>query len=101
MAIPDAGRSAVALRALASSVEGRYTFMPGFYGAARVEHLGFNRIVGARTDEWDAPVSRVEVGGGYYLQRNLVARASFQVNARDGGRVRSSRLAAVQLLYWF
>jgi len=92
----------IPLRALATSIEGRYTFMPGLYGAARIEHLGFNRISGVfRTDEWDAPVSRVEFGGGYYLQRNLVARASLQINDRDGGRVRSSRLLAGQLLYWF
>ena len=50
---------------------------------------------------WDAPVSRFEVGGGYYLQRNLVARLSFQHNARDGGRVRRDGLMAAQLLFWF
>lgn len=92
----------IPLRALATSVEGRYTFLPGFYGAARIEHLGFSRIAGTtRTDEWDAPVTRVEIGAGYYLRRNLVARASVQVNDRDGGRVTSARFLAGQLLYWF
>ncbi|MGH9350367.1 MAG: hypothetical protein ACRD26_24215 [Vicinamibacterales bacterium] len=90
------------LRALAARVEGRYTFMPGMYAAARVEYLGFNRIAGTdRVTEWDAPVTRVEAGGGYYLQRNLIARVSVQVNRRDGGRVRQSVLPALQLLYWF
>jgi hypothetical protein len=91
------------LRAVALSAEGRYAFLPGMYAAARAEHLAFNRIAGSggRITEWDAPVTRVEVGGGYYLQRNLIARLSIQVNRRDGGRVRKSTLPAFQLLYWF
>jgi hypothetical protein len=67
------------LRAAATSVEGRYTLAPGWYAAARAEHLGFNRIASATTvDEWDAPVTRVEVGVGHSVQRNLVARVSLQ-----------------------
>ena len=90
------------LRATATSVEGRYTLAPGLYAAARVEHLGFNRIASAtQVDEWDAPVRRVEIGGGYYVQRNLIARVSLQINRRDGGRVTRSQLLAAQLLYWF
>jgi hypothetical protein len=90
------------LRAVAVSTEGRYMFLPGLYAAARVEHLGFNRVqtsFGSMT--WEAPVARVEVGGGYYLQRNLVLRLSVQHNRRDGGRVQVSTLPAMQLLYWF
>ena len=90
------------LRAWATSVEGRYTFLPGFYGAARAEHLGFSRIAAStRIDEWEAPVTRLEIGAGYYLQRNLIARASVQQNTRDGGRVPSRTFLAGQLLYWF
>lgn len=90
------------LRALAVSLEGRYTFLPGMYAAARAEHLAFNRIAGiGRIEEWDAPVTRVEAGVGYYLQRNLIARLTVQVNDRDAGRTRSATLPAVQLLYWF
>jgi hypothetical protein len=90
------------LRALAVRIEGRYSFLPGMYAAARAEHLGFNRIAGSTVvSEWDAPVTRVEVGGGYYIRRNVIARVSVQVNRRDGGRVRSATLPAAQLLYWF
>lgn len=90
------------LRALAASVEGRYTIFPGVYAAARAEHLTFSRIrTATRVDEWDAPVTRFEVGGGYYLQRNVVARATVQRNTRDGGRVPSSTFVSGQLLYWF
>jgi hypothetical protein len=90
------------LKALAGSVEARYTFMPGAYAAARVERLTFNRIAGTtRIATWDAPVSRYEIGGGYYLQRNVVARLSYQHNTRDGGRVTRDGLMAAQLLFWF
>lgn len=91
-----------ALKAIAIAVEGRYTFLPGAYAAARAEHLAFSRIAGtSRIVAWDAPVSRVEVGGGYYLQRNLVARISLQHNTREAGRVRRASLLAAQLLFWF
>jgi hypothetical protein len=102
--IPAVGTPAVPapLRAGAISFEGRYTLLPGLYAAGRVEHLAFNRIAGSdRVTEWEAPVTRVEVGGGYYLRRNVIARATVQINRRDGGRVRKSTLPAVQLLYWF
>lgn len=90
------------LRALAVSIESRYTFLPGMYVAARAEHLAFSRVAGTgRVEEWDAPVTRVEAGGGYYIQRNLIARVAVQVNRRDGGRVPRATLPAVQLLYWF
>ena len=90
------------LTALALGVEGRYSLWPGLYAAARAEHLGFNQVTGSiQRITWEAPVTRVEVGGGYYLQRNLVARLSVQMNWRDGGRVRHSVLPTAQLLYWF
>jgi hypothetical protein len=90
------------LRAVATSIEGRYKVHPRAYVAARFDHLGFSRITGtAGTDTWDAPVDRVEVGGGYSLQRNLQIRVSFQHNAREGGRARRVNLAATQVVFWF
>jgi hypothetical protein len=90
------------LRAVAFGVEGRYAFQPGMYAAARADHLAFNRIDGSTQRlAWDAPVTRVEVGAGYYVQRNVIARVSFQVNRRDGGRIRASELVAGQVLFWF
>jgi hypothetical protein len=90
------------LRALSLSVEGRYKLRPGLYAAARVDHIGFSDITGlTATRTWDAPLSRIEVGGGYSLQRNLVLKLSYQYNSRDGGRVRTLNLAAAQLLFWF
>jgi hypothetical protein len=90
------------LAAFAGSLEGRVTVLPGMYLAARGEHLAFSRITGRLgTMAWDAPVSRVEIGGGYYLQRNAIARLSWQHNDRKGGRTRRDSLVAAQLLFWF
>ena len=90
------------LDAFAGSLEGRFTVLPGIYVAARGEHLAFSRVTGrVGTLEWEAPVSRVEIGGGYYLLRNAVARLSWQHNDREGGRTRTDSLLAAQLLFWF
>jgi hypothetical protein len=90
------------LRALATSVEGRYKINPRFYAAARFDHLGFSEITGTtRRDSWDAPVSRVEIGGGYALQRNVQLKASFQRNDRSGGRVTNVTVGSAQLVFWF
>jgi hypothetical protein len=95
-------RSPLNLQAGALSIEAKYTVRPGLYAAARAERLTFNRVTGTRrTTAWDAPVDRFELGGGYYIQRNLIARMSVQFNDRSGGRVTSSTLAAAQLLFWF
>ncbi len=92
----------VPLRAQATSVEGRYKIAPGLYAAARLDHLGFSTITGTLTrGTWDAPVTRLEVGGGYSIQRNLIVKFSYQHNTRDGGRVPRLNLAAAQIVFWF
>jgi hypothetical protein len=102
--VPLAGAPHITLplRAVAGAIEGRYKLRPAFYVAARVDAMGFSRITGtARTAEWDAPLSRIEVGGGYSIQRNLQVRLSVQHDERDGGRVRRSTITATQVLFWF
>jgi hypothetical protein len=92
------------LSALSTSFEGRYKLRPGLYVAARFDHLGFSEITGATagTLPWDAPVTRVEVGGGYSIQRNLLLKLSYQRNTRDGGLLlRMANLGAAQLVFWF
>lgn len=90
------------LRAIATSVEGRYRIRPGLYAAARVDHMTFNEIVGsAGPATWEAPLWRLEVGGGYSVQRNLLLKVVYQHNDRDGGKVPVVSLGAAQLVYWF
>ena len=85
------------------SAEGRYKLRPAFYVAARYDYLGFSDqtdLLG--TFPWDAPVTRVEVGGGYSIQRNLLLKGSIQHDDRNGGRLlMDARLVAAQLVFWF
>jgi hypothetical protein len=90
------------LTAIGTSLEGRYKIAPGLYAAARLDHLGFSEVTGSRIrTTWDAPVTRIEVGGGYSLQRNLLLKVSFQHDARDTVRVPTQSLGAAQLVFWF
>jgi hypothetical protein len=90
------------LQSVATSIEGRYKLLPGLYAAARIDHLGFSVVTGTdRTDTWDAPVTRFEIGGGYSLQRNLLLKFEYQHDSRDGGLVRTFNPVAAQLVYWF
>lgn len=93
------------LRASAAFVEGRYRITPRVFAAARAERLTFSvirgELSGSEPMPWDAPVTRVEAGGGVYLQRNLTVRAVLQGNWRDAGRVRTRTYASAQLGYWF
>jgi hypothetical protein len=102
--LPALGIPALAepLEAVATSIEGRYKIHPRVYAGARFDHLGFSAITGTtHADSWDAPVTRIEIGGGYLVQRNLHVKVAFQHNTRDGGRVRTLDLGAVQVLFWF
>jgi hypothetical protein len=83
-------------------IEGRYKIHPRVYAAARFDHLGFSALAGTtRTADWEAPVTRIELGGGFLLQRNLQLKASFQRNTRDGGRVTHLKIGSAQLVFWF
>lgn len=101
--LPVIGQPAIdmPLRAVSTLIEGRYRIRPGLYGAARVDHLGFSEIAGSRNrDRWDAPVTRVELGGGWSLQRNLLLKVMFQRNVRAGGRITRVNLGAAQMVFW-
>jgi hypothetical protein len=90
------------LAAFGASVEGRYKIRPGMYAAARLDRLDFSEISGsARRDQWEAPVTRVEVGGGFSLQRNLLLKVSMQTNRREATRVSRLNLVAAQVVFWF
>jgi len=102
--LPTAAVSENDLRLQSTSVlaEARYRFYPGMYVAARGERLGFNRIrVSFGVEPWEAPVTRLELGGGYSIIRNVTIKGSWQRDWRDAGRVRRDSLGALQVVYWF
>jgi hypothetical protein len=91
------------LVATAGWVEGKYRLSPRLFVAGRVDRLAFSRIQGSQPAPitWDANISRLELGGGWYLQRNLVAKAVWQRNWREAGRELNRSFVSGQLLYWF
>lgn len=82
-------------------VEGRYKISPGVFVATRLDRLGFSNLAfSSESPTWDAPVTRLETGAGYYIRRNFLAKASYQHNWRDGGPIRSLGLVTMQLHFW-
>lgn len=93
------------LRAWGTFVEGRVKLSPRWYVAARADHLGFSTIDpgpdNGGVQAWDGPVTRVEVGGGYSVLRNVRVKAAYQYDWRDAGFLRKRGAFATQIVYWF
>ena len=89
------------LDAASGFVEGTYKVSPGFFVAGRFDRLNFGALPSSlNSPTWDAPVTRVETGAGYYIRRNFLAKLAYQHNWRDGGLIRSRGLVALQLHFW-
>lgn len=100
--IVNANPTATPLDAMGVSIEGRYKIRPALFAGARFDHLTFSQIASdAGRTEWEAPVSRIEAGAGYALQRNLQLKASCQRDTRPATRVSIFDACAGQLLFWF
>jgi hypothetical protein len=103
--VPLAPANVGSVGALATWVEGRYRITPRVFLAGRADRLNFTRlrgsVPGSTALPWDAPVTRIEAGGGLYLQRNFVLRATTQANWRTAGRVHDRTFVSAQLAYWF
>ena len=91
--------------ALGAWVEGRYRLSPRWYVAARADRLAFSDITGTlfggQPTPWEASVTRYEAGGGCYIRRNVVARATVQWNHRPQTRAASRTFFSGQVSYWF
>jgi hypothetical protein len=105
LSLPLAPSNTQSVTARGNWVEGRYRISPRIFVSGRADHLGFSELQGSVPGTapipWDAPVTRTEFGTGYYLQRNLVARATVQSNWRHAGRVFDRTFVSAQLAYWF
>ena len=90
------------LDALGTFVEARYKLGPGLYVASRVERLSMTPIGSSLGYlDWDAEVTRVELGVGYSPRRHVLLKSAWQHNRRDGGRVQESDLLSAQVLLWY
>ena len=99
---PPEGRT---LRAVGGWIEGRYRVTPRLHLAGRLDRLTFSDVTGTLFDgqptPCDAPVTRLELGGGYAVWRNLVLRTSVQANRRSGGRIERRTYFSTQVAWWF
>jgi hypothetical protein len=100
------------LHATGGFLEGRYRLSPRYFVAGRVDRLTFTRILGAKQPAsdpatwtpWDAPVNRVELGGGINFTRHVTGRGVLQYNWREGPVQFVSKqrfYSSAQLSYWF
>lgn len=80
-------------------VEGKYTVLPGLFGAARFAQMFFGEIRNAagQWTQWDRNHTRFELGGGYFFTRNLYLKATGQFNFTHGGREPDDHMLMVQL----
>jgi hypothetical protein len=100
------------LHATGGFVEGTYRLSPRYYVAGRVDRLTFTRIRGefqpasapGTWTPWDAPVNRVELGGGVKLTRHLTGRGVLQYDWREGPVqfiATKKFYSSAQLAFWF
>jgi hypothetical protein len=103
-ALPRIDEPAIAapLGARSLIVEGRVKLWPGLSLASRADMLTFDDLAGSGgVASWEAPVRRVETAVAYQILRNVTTKVAWQINRRDGGRIRHDSLLAGQVLYWF
>jgi hypothetical protein len=92
------------VKALGLMLEARFKIAPGLYVAARFDNLHFSDIETTTRGvlPWEAPVVRVETGVGYSLRRDVLLKAVYQYDHRDGGFTQhKANLVAAQALFWF
>lgn len=90
-------------------VEARRKLRPGLYAAARFDHIGFSELTASPPEgsqaplvtTWEAPVTRVEVGAGFNIRRNVVLKAVVQQNWRQEAAEQSDLVIAAQTQFWF
>ncbi|HKJ93822.1 MAG TPA: adenylate/guanylate cyclase domain-containing protein, partial [Longimicrobiales bacterium] len=98
--VPNVQKQAVDL---SYYVEGRYTFIPGLYAAARFGEMRFNDLVGGGygganpANHWDYDQRRIQIGGGYRILRNLEARAEYMLNHTAGPVDPADNLLSIQV----
>jgi len=80
-------------------VEGKYTFLPGLFGALRLAQTIYGTVDDAAgvAHQWARNLYRAEFGGGYFFTRNFFAKATMQLNYTSGGREPHDHLFMMQL----
>ena len=90
-------------------VEARRKIRPGLYAAARFDHVGFSSLTASPPEgsttpvvtPWEAPVTRIEIGAGFNIRRNVVVKGAVQQNWRKEAAEQSDVVIAAQTQFWF
>jgi hypothetical protein len=87
----------------AGYVEAKRTILPGLFGAARLGRMQFGEIEDAAGESrrWDRTSTRAELGAGYFFTRNMLLKATGQLNFQSGGREPDDDLLMVQWVLTF
>ena len=90
------------VRAYSYYAEAKYKLFPGFHVAARFGQIFFNKL---RTTggywSWDRDTTRLEIGAGYFIQLNLLAKVAYEINSERGpDDVRDNVLAFSMTMEW-
>jgi hypothetical protein len=84
------------LRVTTGYLEAKYSLPFGAFAAGRFDGMRFSEIAdstGARRS-WDSNLTRWELGAGYRIDRDIVAKLVYQHTAMEGSDVRPSLVAA-------
>ncbi|KAA3612067.1 MAG: hypothetical protein DWQ05_18880 [Calditrichaeota bacterium] len=71
-----------ALKVSAYYLETKYKFLPHYFAALRIGHLLFEKIdfQNSKSVRWDDNIQRFEIGLGYYVARETLAKLVYQKN---------------------
>lgn len=98
----DSPALGVALSARSVYGELRRTLYPGLHVAARLGRMDYSDVAhDGQQVSWDSPVTRLETGIGYRIQRHWQVKVSYQFNTRDAGRLSRRHLPNFQLYFWW
>ena len=83
-------------------LEGKYTFIPRFYGAVRFSGLTFNKVLlDGVNQRWDFNVVEWEGGLGYFVERNVVVKLVRRESRIRGAPGPKDNLTVMQLAVGF
>jgi hypothetical protein len=79
--------------------EGKYTILPGLFGALRWGRIYYNDIStgSGREEAWEYDVQRIDIGLGYHIAKNVMTRIQYQYNDIIDASYEDEDLLALQV----
>lgn len=91
------------LDAASAFLETRYRLVPGLYVAGRLDRMTFGNVTVAdgRSEPWDFPLSRLEIGTGFSWERHVLLKLAGQFNWYDDATELNENIIAFQIVVHF